>query len=74
MREITSYGYRLVHQNTGAPVYYEDIIRDFRGDEHVITGGRSPHKPSSTGRVYTARSREFFPTVFKLIWVEGGTL
>lgn len=70
MREITSNGFRLVHETTGAPVYFEDIIRDFRGDEHVITGGRCPHKPSSTGRVYTARNREFFPTVFKLIWIK----
>lgn len=70
MREITSNGFRLVHETTGAPVYFEDIIRDFRGDEHVITGGKSPHKPSSTGRVYTARNREFFPTVFRLIWVK----
>jgi hypothetical protein len=42
---------------------------DFRGDSDVIIGGRAPHKPSSTGRVWTADGREYFPSVFDMQWV-----
>jgi hypothetical protein len=42
---------------------------DFRGNSDVIIGGRAPHKPSSTGRVWTADGREYFPSVFDMQWV-----
>ena len=41
----------------------------FRGEVHTITDGRAPHKPSSTGRVWTADGREYFPSVFDMQWV-----
>jgi hypothetical protein len=41
----------------------------FRGEVHTITDGRAPHKPGSTGRVYTADGREYFPSVFDMQWV-----
>ena len=42
---------------------------DFRGDSDVITGGRAPHKPGSTGKVWTADGREYYPSVFDMKWV-----
>jgi hypothetical protein len=41
----------------------------FRGEVHTITDGRAPHKPGSTGRVYTADGREYYPGVFDMKWV-----
>jgi hypothetical protein len=35
---------------SAAPV--DDTYTDFRGDRWVLDGGRPPHKPGSTGRVY----------------------
>ena len=42
---------------------------DFRGHVDTIVGGRAPHHSGSTGRVYTAEGREFFPGVFDMRWV-----
>ena len=44
-------------------------VKDFRGNVHTITGWREPHKPSSSGRVYTDQG-EFFPEVVKGKFVE----
>ena len=41
----------------------------FRGEVHTITDGRAPHKPGSTGRVYTADGNEYYPGVFDMKWV-----
>jgi hypothetical protein len=41
----------------------------FRGEVHTITDGRAPHKPGSTGRVYTAEGNEYYPSVFDMKWV-----
>ena len=41
----------------------------FRGEVHTITDGRAPHKPGSTGRVYTADGNEYYPSVFDMKWV-----
>ena len=48
---------------------------DYPDKKFEVSGGSPPHKPSSTGRVYgswtnTEGSREYFPTVFGLRWVE----
>jgi len=54
----------LVHADTGVPVKQGEKVGDFH-----IEGGRPPHKPSSTGRVWVKEySQEYFPTVFKLKW------
>ena len=57
------------------------VALSFRGERWVITGGRAPHKESSSGRVYAklyapaspdisdAHEHEFFPGVFDLVWV-----
>lgn len=49
------------------------ILLDFRGEEHTLKGGEPPHKPSSTGRVWTDHG-EFYPSVFRLEWKHGTTL
>lgn len=52
-----------------------DLVRknvkayDFRGRVDTIVGGRAPHKPGSTGRVWCADGAEFFPGVFGMQWV-----
>ena len=55
------------------PVSANTVHSDFRGDTVTLTGGRAPHKPSSTGRVYVRLSNgvygEFFPGVIDLVWV-----
>jgi len=56
-----------------------DILRTADGEEWMLIGGRPPHKPSSTGRVFVeympepheeggTGTREFFPGVFDLKW------
>jgi hypothetical protein len=42
---------------------------DFRGHVDTIIGGRAPRHSGSTGRVWTADGREYFPTVFDMKWV-----
>ena len=42
---------------------------DFRGHVDTIIGGRAPHHSGSTGRVYTADGREYYPSVFDMRWV-----
>ena len=41
----------------------------FRGEVHTIIGGRAPLHSGSTGRVWTADGREYFPSVFDMQWV-----
>jgi hypothetical protein len=61
---ITVDNWILVHAETDRPVKQGEKIGDFH-----IEGGRPPHKPSSTGRVWVKEySQEYFPTVFKLKW------
>jgi hypothetical protein len=66
-KAITHKGWSLLTKD-GQPVIAGSVHTDFRGDTAVITGGYSPHKPSSTGRVHTAAGREVFPGVFDLRW------
>ena len=42
---------------------------DFRGHVDTIVGGRAPHHSGSTGRVWTADGREYYPGVFDMKWV-----
>ena len=63
---ITVDNWVLVHADTGVPVVEGEKIEDF-----TVKGGRPPHKPSSTGRVWIEEySQEYFPTVFNLKWIE----
>jgi len=56
------------------------VALSHRGERWVITGGRAPHKESSSGRVYATpypaspdvsdvHESQFFPGVFDLVWV-----
>ena len=65
---------RLVNVKTGAPVTKGDVatLRDQPG--WVISGGRAPHKPGSTGRVWvqdprTSAEQEYFPGVVDTQWM-----
>jgi hypothetical protein len=51
------------------PVRKNAKAADFRGHVDTIIGGRAPLHSGSTGRVYTAEGREFFPSVFDMKWV-----
>lgn len=44
-------------------------VVDFRGDPVIVTGGRAPHKPGSTGFIFTAH-REFYASVVNAEWVK----
>jgi hypothetical protein len=37
---------------------------------HVLAGFRTPHKPSSSGKCWTADGREYFVGVLGLKWIE----
>lgn len=54
----------------GQPVELPLETVDSRGETATIQYGRPPHRPGSTGRVYTQGGGEYFPSVFKLQWVE----
>jgi len=68
MKLIMENNWVLVTQ-TGMIVAENTEHTDSHGEIAVITGGRPPHKPSSSGRVW-ANGREFFPSVFNLEWKE----
>lgn len=63
----------LVNSLTRTPVHKNHSVLDFRGDLHYVKGGSAPHKPSSTGRVFTTElgghDCELFPSVVGLEWV-----
>ena len=60
---------------TGKPAQIGQYYPTFRGEMYLLVGGREPHKPSSTGRVWVkvsedATTLEFFPNVFSMKWVQ----
>lgn len=61
-------GWTLVHASSGAGVAPGAYLPDFRGDRQTIMDGDPPHKPSSTGRVYTKDGNSYYPGVFNLKW------
>lgn len=64
--------YKLVTK-AGANVEVDDpVTAGSDGSIWTVTGGRAPHSPASTGRVYVTGpgDREFFPSVFNLVWVK----
>ena len=60
-------GWILV-DNFGQQIEVGETRQDFRGDLDVILGGTPPHKPGSTGRVHVESGREYYPSVFNLLW------
>lgn len=74
-RIITHNGMTLVVSATKAAVRRGDKLTTFRGEPVVITGGRSPDHPGSTGRVWCVSpgrerdgDREYFPGVVDCEW------
>jgi hypothetical protein len=53
--------------HNGQPVSIGEILEDFRGDQYRVTGGQAPHKPSSSGKIYTDAGN-YYPTVFGCKW------
>ena len=73
MNGIKEDGWILIDQATGWPVQLGDTRRTSRNEQHQVTGGRPPHKPSSTGRIYVQGS-EYFPSVLDAAWVREDAL
>lgn len=68
---ITSTNYAgraCILTHNGSPVKPGEILEDFRGDQARILGGQAPHKPSSTGQIYTSAGN-YYPSVFGCKWV-----
>lgn len=69
---ITDKGFVLVAKD-GTHPKHGDIVKCFRGEEHILNGGSAPHNPSSSGHVWVKTldgySREYYPSVFDLEWV-----
>lgn len=53
----------LVTVNTTVPDASGAILR--------VTGGRAPHKSTSSGKVYMSNNCQYFPHVFGMQWVEN---
>jgi hypothetical protein len=53
--------------HNGQPVQAGEILEDFRGNQSRVTGGQAPHKPSSTGKIYTTAGN-YYPSVFDCKW------
>lgn len=67
--------YTLMDTQTGMPVEVNAVYGNRHGDQVIIRGGRAPHKPGSTGRVFTRPIHgspefdyEYYPGVFELAW------
>jgi len=70
MNEAITHGNWTLQHADGTPVCVGETLTTHRDETYVIEGGRPPHKPSSTGRVWVEGGGEFFPTVFNIKWVE----
>lgn len=71
---IEKKGWALVYKSTGAIVVHNELIRDFRGEAWIITGGNPPQHSASTGKVWATKlesdwDRELYPQVFELQWI-----
>jgi len=71
---IEKKGWALVYKSTGAKVVHNELIRDFRGEAWIVTGGNPPHHSASTGKIWATQlggegTRELFPQVFELEWL-----
>ena len=66
-KAITHKGWSLLTKD-GKPVIEGSTHTNFRGETAVITGGRSPHKPSSSGFIHTAAGGEYYAGVYDMKW------
>lgn len=66
----------ILLDSDGQEVSEGAVFKNADGKEYVVVGGRPPHKPSSTGRIFVKIASivddcftlEFFPTVLNLKW------
>ena len=56
----------LICETTDQPITAGALMRG-----HLIEGGRAPHKPGSTGRVWVKGGGEYFPSVVGAKWVRA---
>lgn len=55
----------------GEPIKEGDTLKTFRGEKVIVTGGKAPHKSSSTGKVWVKDgefNREYYPSVVGAKW------
>jgi len=76
MSDIQHNGQTLWSVRLGRNLRLGDIVETFRGERGTVTGGTSPHKQGSTGRVYVEMENggwasEFFPSVIDAKWVKA---
>ena len=62
---------KLVYEKTNQEVKVGDKVKDFRGDYLVVKDFAKPHKPSSSGRVYTDQGI-FYVGVIGAKWINRG--
>lgn len=65
--------FQLVDSTTGKAVEVGEKVVNFRGESAVLTGGRAPHKPASSGHVSVKRqdcdhTGESYAGVYGLKW------
>lgn len=87
-KAITSKNYdgeamTLVDEATFQPIMEGDVRASRDGETHRVVGGRAPHKPESSGKVWVRNplakkgdhsSFEFYPSVIKAKWTHDATL
>lgn len=56
---------KLICKATGEPAVIGQMYAGF-----ILKGFRPPHKPSSSGKCWTADNREFFVGVLGLEWID----
>ena len=67
MTYITYENWVLVDESDN-PVKKNQLAKSFRGEIHIIKGGKPPHKPSSSGFVWTDMG-EYYPSIFEFKWL-----
>lgn len=59
--------------DSGVAVQVGDVVSTGRGEQVTITGGRAPHSPASTGRVWVrlegGAQTEYYPSVINAKWL-----
>jgi len=43
-------------------------LTDFRGEQHIVTGWKEPHKNGASGYIYLDSGSQLYVTVFNLHW------
>ena len=69
MTPISKDNWLLVHETLSMMAYVGEELTSFRDEKAILKSGTPPHKPSSSGRIYTTLG-EYFPHVFGLKWIE----